>query len=147
MMRALGLGCLVACAQGHATLTQPLSRGMYRNKKGPCGPNQGAGIGCYEPWSAGGTGGYSPCGISRGEDFTEQPWETEKLSNAEVKQHTLHAGGTVELKVLFNAHHLGHVIYGLCPDSDLAGPGSYGDPTTGTPPKATPDCSTLSGAE
>jgi len=33
----------------------------------------------------------------------------------------------VELKVLFNAHHLGHVVFGICPNSDLAG-AAYGTP-------------------
>jgi len=92
-MRALVLGCLVPYAAGHASLTQPLSRGEYRRKYGPCpDPAANGDVGCYEPWSAGGAPGFSPCGISRGEDFTMNAWEDDKMSNAERAQHTLHAG-------------------------------------------------------
>lgn len=142
-MRALALGCLVAYAQGHATMTTPLSRGVYRQKYGPCGQTENGFYhrGCYEPHSAGGTGGYSPCGISQGEDFTKYPWETDKLSAIEMEHQTLHPGGVAQLKVYFNAHHLGHVVFGVCPDHTLASAAKYGNPDLGT---AT-DCSDRTG--
>jgi len=148
-MRALAIACLVASAQGHATMIQPLSRGVYREKFGPCGQTENGFYhrGCFEPFSAGGPGGFSPCGISQGEDFTKYPWETEKMDAGQLAQQTLHPGSSVTLKVLLNAHHLGHVVYGICPDHTLASADKYGDPDTlsRTTPVDPSDCADRTG--
>eukprot|EP01062_Namystynia_karyoxenos_P043572 TRINITY_DN3191_c0_g2_i1.p1 TRINITY_DN3191_c0_g2~~TRINITY_DN3191_c0_g2_i1.p1 ORF type:complete len:646 (+),score=170.77 TRINITY_DN3191_c0_g2_i1:100-2037(+) len=143
MTRTLALLCMAATAAGHATMIQPMSRAYMKKMKGGLDGKPCISGSCTEPWSAGGPGGFSPCGIPKGlgtdtHDYTTDPWSLSRLSQQEAQMSTLQPGGVLEIKVLATAHHMGHFIFGLCPDASMTGT-AYG-----TPPTAVPDCSTLS---